>query len=323
MELSGLLIFKIAAFLVAVPLVIGLFGSLPWVTKLKLTGTLLVGIVLIGLFAWPLAAPSEPLGAVYYGTTTIGEAMILVALAVLAGLIGYFVCWPHGREIGILAVPAGLAVWGLRTGSMADLLKLNPGLDQQLALLSSLRWEPLFWLGVVAAGFVGVLIGHKARGKGRAGQPEQKNDPKANTYVNAAIALVGSVLIALVCIRLFAQDFSTFDRRLGSSVVAQPAAGQIAFAVCVSFGIAAFVVKKFLDASYIWPVIAGAVLTGVAGAVYLRQDGMGYLLERWPPVFFLNATLSILPLQMVAFGTLGSVAGYWMAVHYNYWRKHG
>jgi hypothetical protein len=26
--------------------------------------------------------------------------------------------------------------------------------------------------------------------------------------------------------------------------------------------------------------------------------------------------------QMVAFGALGSVAGYWMAIRFDYWRKH-
>jgi len=25
---------------------------------------------------------------------------------------------------------------------------------------------------------------------------------------------------------------------------------------------------------------------------------------------------------MVAFGTIGSIAGYWMAIRYDYWRKH-
>jgi hypothetical protein len=46
------------------------------------------------------------------------------------------------------------------------------------------------------------------------------------------------------------------------------------------------------------------------------------LVQNWPAAFFPNSVISILPIQMVAFGTLGSVAGYWMAIRYEYWRKH-
>ena len=104
--------------------------------------------------------------------------------------------------------------------------------------------------------------------------------------------------------------------------MAQPAVGQIVFAVLVSFGIAAFLVKKFLDASYIWPTVASALLTGFAVITCIRQDALQYLIEHYPPVFFSRVVTSILPVQMVAFGVLGSIAGYWLAVRYNYWRKH-
>ncbi|MHC4646115.1 MAG: hypothetical protein ACYTBJ_11475, partial [Planctomycetota bacterium] len=216
---------------------------------------------------------------------------------------------------------AGLAVWALRTGSMTDLLKLNPSLDQRQALFASLMWEPLFWLAIVACGYVGTQVAQRASVKPNTAQSDKKAEPKASTYINATAALIGSVLIALICIRLFAQDFSFSDRQLGS-VAAQPAGPQIAFGVFVSFGIAAFVVKKFLDSSYIWPVLASALITGLANTLYLKQYVISTLQQNWPPVFFSNPALSILPLQMVAFGTLGSVAGYWMAVRYIDWRKH-
>jgi len=47
-----------------------------------------------------------------------------------------------------------------------------------------------------------------------------------------------------------------------------------------------------------------------------------YMAHQWPAVFFSNAAASVLPSQMVAFGTLGSVAGYWMAARYDHWRKY-
>ena len=311
--------------------------ELSWLMKLRIAVAAATGVILIGILGWPLAAPAESFGAVLAGAISLGGAIALAGLAVLAGFIAYFLSWPYGREIGILAVPSGLALWAMRSGSVAGLMQLNPTLPQRQALLATLKWEPIFWLAVVAAGFLGVLLGQKIlQPKSGPDKPQQKPNSRINMYLSAAIALVGSVLIAQFCIGIFARDLKVFDNKLGS-VVAQPTVGQIVFAVLVSFGIAAFVVKKFLKAGYIWPIIASAFVTGfvivwpaVVSAIarafnistYAKQDVLQHLVQHWPAVFFSNAVASILPVQMVVFGTLGSIAGYWLAVRYNYWRKH-
>jgi len=294
------------------------------------------GAILIGILGWPLAESAEPFGAVSLaaGSITSGGSIILVVLAFLAGFIGYFLSWPYGREIGILAAPSGLAVLSLRTGSMAGLMQLNPTFAQRQALFATLKWEPVFWLAVVAAGFIGVLSGQRilsgpelgetpapassdsSRGGGR-----EKSNPKTKIYLNATIGVVGSVLIAQLLIGLFAQDVKIYDPKLGS-VVGQPEVGQIAFAVIVSFGLAAFVVKAFLNVSYVWPTIASALVTAFAITAYVRQDVLQHLVVHQPGAYFSNAVISILPVQMVSFGTLGAIAGYWLAVRYNFWRKH-
>ena len=300
--------------------------------KLRIAVAVAAGVGLVGFLAWPVAAPPEPFGAVsvlalhqsgagLVGGISFGGAITLAILAFLAGLLAYFLSWPYGREIGVLAVPAGLAVWAVRCGDMAGLTQLNPTLAQRQELFALLKWEPVFWLAIVAAGFAGVLLGRKISDSPNPNKPEEKADCKSNIYLKAAIALVGSGLIAQFCIGIFAQDIRVFDDKLGS-LVAQPAVGQIVFAVLVSFGIAAFVVKKFLNASYIWPTIASAFVTVYVAAIYARQDTLQYLVKSWPTVFFPNAVISILPVQIVAFGALGSIAGYWLAVRYNYWREY-
>jgi hypothetical protein len=316
MELSWLLVFKIGASLAGVLAGIGMFSELPWPVKLKVTATLLVGIILIGFLA-PLGTPVEPF--VVISVPTFGGAITLAGLAVLAGFIGYFLSWPYGREIGILAVPAGLAIWAVRGGNMAELMRPAPTLAQRQVLFAAIKWEPIFWLAIVAAGFGGVLIGQRIVTRRLALVTRATSDERRAT--NAIIAVVGSVFIAQFCIGIFAQDVRIPDQRLGS-VMAQPAVGQIVFAVLVSFGIAAFLVKKFLDASYIWPIVASALVTGFAVITYIKEDTLQYLIEHHPPVFFSRVVTSILPVQMVAFGVLGSIAGYWLAVRYNYWRKH-
>jgi len=255
---------------------------------------------------WHLAGSSDRIGDIAYG-----RVPLLVALAFLAGLIGYFVSWPYGREIGILAAPSGLAVWAFRSGSMANLIQQNPTATQRQELVASLRFEPIFWLIVVAAGFAGVLLAQK----------KLKEEPSSSPakHLNAVVALVGSCVIAQFCIKICAQDIRMSDNGLGS-VMAQPATAQVAFAVLVSFGVAAFAVKKFLNVSYIWPALASALVTAFGMHTYAKNAQ--YLTQAWPAAFFSDAVASVLPVQMVAFGALGSVAGYWMAIRYVYWRKH-
>jgi len=310
--------------------------ELSWLMKLRIAAAAAAGVILIGFLAWPLVAPPGPFGAVSVvtGDMNFGGAITLAGLAFLAGLLAYFLSWPYGREIGILAVPAGLAIWAVRSGNMASLIQSRATLagqqQQQIIatvarrqdLFAALKWEPLFWLAIIAVGFAGVLVGSRIRSKHGPDEAEKKANSKANIYLNAAVALVGSGLIAQFCIGILAQDVRIFDDKLGS-VVAQPTVGQIVFAVFVSFGLAAFVVKRFLDAGYIWPIIAGAFVTVFAITTYVKQDMLQHLVQHCPAAFFPNVVISILPVQMAAFGALGSIAGYWMAVRCNYSRKHG
>lgn len=301
--------------------------------RLRIAAAMATGAILIGILGFSLARPDEPLGAVSLaaGSITSGDPIYLAVLAFLSGFIGYFLSWPYGREIGILAAPSGLAVLALRTGSMASLMQLNPTLAQRQALLATLKWEPIFWLAIVAAGYVGVLSGQRIlSGSGstiRRDEPkhelnktQEKSNPKSKIYVNTIIGLVSSVLIAYFFIGLLAQDAKISDSKLGT-VVGQPEVGQIAFAVAVSFGSAAFIVKTFLDISYTWPIIASTLVTAFAATTYVRKDILQHLIELQPAAFFPNAGISILPVQMVSFGTLGAIAGYWLAIRYNFWRK--
>jgi hypothetical protein len=287
--------------------------ELTWPMRLRIAAAVAVGVLMIGILAWPFA---EPFGAV----KTMGSrgAVVLLALAFVTGFIGYFVSWPFGREIGILAAPAGLAIWAARSGSMAGLIQLNPTAAQRQVLIASLKWEPFFWLAVVAAGFAGVLLAQKLCPNKKL-ETHEKSKSGPGEYLNAVLAVACSVFIAQFCIRIVAQDVTLSDNTLGS-VVAQPAAGQIVFAVLVSFGAAAFVVKRFLNVSYIWPAISSAFVTTFIASVYAKE--VPDLVQNWPAAFFPNSVISILPIQMVAFGALGSVAGYWMAIRYEYWRKH-
>ncbi len=293
--------------------------ELTWLMRARIAAAMVIGIVLIGILGWPLVAPDDPLGPVRAGDLTVAGTMTLVLLAGLASVIAYFVCWPYGREMAVLATPSGLAIWAIRSGSTAALIQQNPALAQRQTLFATLKWEPLFWLAIVAVGFAVVVLGKKISAQALPPEPQKKAKSNSNNYLNPLIGMIGSGLIAMFCLTILARDIGLTDARLGT-VWSQPPTGQTLFAVAVSFGLAAFVVKKFLDVRQVWPVAATVIVTPFTIITYAKD--LEHLSQNWPAVFFSNIAVSILPVQMVAFGTLGSIAGYWLAVRYNYRREH-
>lgn len=294
--------------------------ELSWTMKLRIAVAAAIGVVLVGLVAWPWETPPEPFGSILVRALNINGIVTLFVMAFLAGLIGYFAAWPYGREIGILAVPFGLTVWAIRAGSTGAIMQLNSALSQREAIFAMLRWEPIFWLLVVLIGFGGVQLGQRILSPRKSENIQENAPPNSGKFFNAFIALVFSVLIAEFCIKIFAQDVVLSDG--SGSVVGQPPIGQIVFAVFVSFGVAAFVVKKFLNVGYLWPILGSSLITAFSITIYGKPSILTHVVEAWPAVFFPDSAMSVLPVQMVCFGTIGSIAGYWMALRYQYWRKH-
>jgi len=291
--------------------------------RLRIAAAIAVGAIVIGYFAWPVAQPQDPFGVVSFiaGNMTRDSALKLAGLAVLCSLLAFFISWPYGKYLAILAVPSGLAVWALRSGNMAELMRQNPTAAERIRLFSQIEWEPFSWLAIVALGFLVAHICQKFFPQNSSSGAESKSSPAKSYYITFAIALGVSVLLAKLLLMVFAQDVKIADDKIGA-VIVQVTTAQTVFAILVSFGIAAFVVKKFLDVSYICPIVATALVHPAVITIYLKPEVMERLVERWPAVFYPNAIASILPIQMVAFGTLGSIAGYWLAVRYNFWRTH-
>ena len=298
--------------------------ELTWVLKIRLAAAAVLGIVIIGFLAWPLAAPADPYGLVSLiaGQFTIPAFFVLAVLSVLCGVLGFFASWPYGKEIGIFAVPAGLAVWAIRTGPLASLIQSNPGLEQRLAIYARLKWESFFWLAMVLLGFAAVHVCQLLFKPMKKPLPHMtKNEPKLNDTLRVIIALVVSVVIGKACISVFVQDVTFFDRFFGT-FVGSPVIGQVVFGIFVAFLVVGFIVQKFLCLGYIWPIIATAFITLYAVYISMSRDVLERLVESLPANFFSDAALAVLPIQIVAFGTIGAVTGYWAALRYQYWREH-
>ena len=290
----------------------------------RIVAAMAVGAGVLGFLGWSLVEPTEPLGAVtlFNGDINFADTVICFILAYVVSVLAYLVSFPYGRQIAPLAAPTGLAIWALRTGDMTSLIRVNGTVMERQALYGMFKWEGFFWLLLVAAGFLGVATAAKLI-KSKPGPIEaaSRHNSKINKALNVVTAVVVTVVIAQFAIGMLAQDVKMSDSRIGS-VMGQPGVGQIAFAVLVSFGIAGFVVKKFLDVDYIFIIAASSFVTLFSITIWTRQAVLSHMVQSWPVAFFPRAICAILPIQMVAFGTLGSIGGYWLAAKFIYWRKH-
>ena len=258
----------------------------------------------------------------FTGQISFLDIIICIISAYLLGVLACVVSYPYGLQIAPLAVPAGLAIWALRTGDMTSLLQRNYTLAQREVLYGMLKWEGFVWLAIVAAGYAGVLSAHKLHKFKPSWLEEKKKDnSQLNRVLQVVTALIAAIVIAQFAVGILAKDVKIFDKPLGS-VAGQPEVGQIAFAVFVAFGIAGFVIKKFVDADYIFGTIATALLSLASITIFARRQALEHMVASWPVAFFSHAICAILPIQMVAFGAIGSIVGFWLAIKHTCWRKH-
>jgi hypothetical protein len=294
--------------------------ELSFFMKLRIAAAMCVGALLIGILCWPNVAPAEPFGIVKAANLDATGVGRLIILALFSGFIAYFLAWPYGKEMAVLAAPTGLAVWSIRSGDLAGLMQPNSTVEARQAIFASLRWESFLWLAIVLAGFAGVYLASKIRERNWF-VVDFKKLKQTLANVNVLTAVLASALIVAVIILQLARDVNVYDVQLGS-LAGQPAVSQIAFAILIAFGAAGFVVKKFLGLGYFWPILASAIITVFISMLYANHKTVELLTANQPAVFFTNSLVCILPIQMVSYGTLGAIWGYWLAVRYNYWRTH-
>lgn len=316
MDLTLDWILKTAAAVGFIYILLSLF-NIHWLLRLRIIGSMAVGVVLIGFLLWPRVAPVDPLGAVTLlgGSFSALDILLCCAAALITGAGGYLVAYPYGKAMGLLAVPSGLAVWTLRSGTMRSLLLTHSTFQQRLDAYQFLRMESLFWIVLLLCGAAGVWIARKSippRVDPLAHDPQKIN---ANRVVSMIVAIVASGVAAMLTIGLFAQDVRYPDAQIGS-VTGQPGSRQIAFAVLASFTLAGFLIKYFLDCDHYLAVAAGPILYFVMISRTCSTQILQYMTENWAVTYFPNTLSAILPIQIISLSAVGALAGHWLAVKY-------
>jgi hypothetical protein len=279
--------------------------------------------LIVGFGVFGLVNPDTPLDAISLSSVDISivDMILCAAAAFAAGAIAYFAAYPYGKQLGPLAAAVGLAVWTFRSGTMASLMQVNTTVELRQKIYAQNQLECVLWLAVLAAGLLGSYVAGKLSGLKETPTPDILNPKKGkNQAINIAISMVLTVVITQLAITIFAQDVRLFDSEL-TYVIGQPGNGQIAFAVILSFAIAAFVAKSYLSVNYVYTTISAVLLMIWTVQAHANSQNLEHMTSFWPANIFPKATCAILPIQLISFAAIGSIAGHWFAIQWAYSRK--
>lgn len=290
--------------------------ELSWISKIRITVVMGLGCVVIGLLFWPAISPSDPAGLTTISNLSLFQGVLLLVVSAALGFVSYFLAWPYGCEIGLLAVPAGLALWGLRSGSVAQTLAVVAEPQARMELFHTMRFESLLWLVVVYAGWSGVQLAKKVRPNPML--PILKMVPKPGLVpkIHYGLACLVGLVVAQFLISVFAQDIPV------RGFMTQPPVSQLFFGVFMAFAVAAFLVEHFLKLNYHWIMPALAFIYVFNDLAFVNDKHFTVLAEAAPNLCLPNSGLFALPIQIVSFGFIGALVGYWTSIRYHYWRTH-
>jgi hypothetical protein len=297
------------------------YMELSWLMRFRIMASLAIGVVLLGLLPWNLVKPAADGVFVFLsGSISAGDLLICAILSFAAGFLSSAICTPYGAQIGIIAAPAGLVVWSLRSAPLSTIFQTAPAVQDRLKACSSLKFEGFLWLSIVICGFLGALLADKIFRRKAVELPDNiKPAFQLPDFAQIAVSVIGTVFIANFLINIMAVNVGYSDSQL-AHVTAQPANLQIAFAVFIAFGACGFLARIFAGSGAFWPAIASVILIYYSAMIYGKNDVLTHLSASWPANFFVRPVSAVLPVQMVGLGCLGAIWGYWLSVRFHIWR---
>jgi hypothetical protein len=298
-------------------------NELSWVTKIRIALAFAIGVMLVGFLPWSRIQPAnDGVFALLSHNISFTDLIICGLLSLAAGFVASAVCTPYGFPIGVIAVPAGMSVWAYKSAAISTLFQAVPAVNARAAVYASLRFEAFIWVVLMLLGILGAYAADKLFRRTNLNLPDKFNPSvKLESSTAIAVALVSTIILGIFLLNILATDIGYPDKQFGF-VFGQPANLQIIFGVVITFMACSFCAKLYLGVNYIWPVIGTALVSLVSIVVFGKKAALGYMTASWAPVFFSKTVISILPVQMVAFGSLGCVWGYWLAVRYRFWRDY-
>lgn len=280
-----------------------------WIDKVRIGAVLTFGAVVLGIFCWPLVAAGTDREAVVFFNSIISlqDGLLILLASYATGAAAYFIGSPNGKYTAMAAVPMGIGVWAMRSGTMAALLTYNHELALHRDIYMSLRWEGVFWFMALIAGYLGVKTACKICNDGCNEIDIRKQNPG-----EIVLPLVVTCAIAWLLVNLLAQSPKLPTKQFGV-LYSQPRNAQIAFALLAGFGVAGYAVKRFMKVGFEIPAIATVVFS-LAAAIFSGKEEIQSISMNMPAAFFKHPVSAIMPIHIITFGTLGILLGYSIAI---------
>ncbi len=294
--------------------------------KLKIALVLAVSGVVFGTVGWALVRPEEPGGAVsvLMGGRTAGVLLSMFALGVVVCLAGSVIGTVNGRHIGQIAIPAGLTVWAMRTGSMDSLLMTHSSAAARAAMFHGLMFEVLIWLAVVLLGYwladrvFGLMLqgGEVAAAKkGKESGGGWLDGFLKSQWLSRTLAVGVSLVIGFVLMKLMARAGVTRFKAIEVAVGNVPATKQIVFAVGAAFFLGTLAAHQLFRVELWYYLLVPAIVAAIGYA------WAGHLVNLSPlegiSPHFVHASVvfaTVLPVQFLGIGSLATIAGFWYSM---------
>lgn len=300
-------------------------SPLKFLEKVRIVLAAGVAIVLMRTIGWMVVSPMDPDMAVSF---TTGERALwsawpaMLALTVVTGLVAMVIAGPRLPESGLFAVSVGLVALALRGGSMQMVLGYYADTEEaaRKALMVKMEVDLALWAAILVASWVAVAVAWRwlwvdqkvelaedaappaIRGVKRIPAAEGNARSRAGWAGWAVTAVLGLFIIWVTVAR---------------TPVAMVARGQVIAAVVGGLFIAAMAARYFTGVDHVRGYLLAPLVVGLVGYLlgYLQADmswtregsGAYALLATTPP----HALVRPLPLEYLAAGLVGSIAGYW------------
>ena len=307
------------------------------ITKIKILIVLGVSGLLFAWLGWSWVRPTDAQDSLT--VVMSGHALRVVLAVLILGLIGTAIgVWvgkPYGRQLGMLAIPAGLTVWAIQAGNMERLLMRHSEAGARVGFFYGLIGDSIIWFAVVVLGATAAWLAADKLGTTR---PERGNMPAPetagkdistkskgnslanklmeNAWVRGISGLIVGGMVAIMLVKILGQARQV---RLSEQPVVEasmvPTIGQIIFAVGVGFFLAGLAAHQLTEIP-LPHLLAAPLLVSVVAYIYGAQDWIIESLNgggaAFVPVSVTFAT--ILPVQYIGVGTLAVILGYYYSV---------
>ncbi len=283
--------------------------------KIKVTLAVSIATATIGFIGWLLISPSSQQESISLVFETLSFSNILL-FALIVFLTAVFLSLTFGnnsQEFAFCGVAFALSVCAVRGGLLTVNLGYIGDVGEIHKIYQSLAWEGFAWLGIVLVAFAGSHINIGVSSLRKLWLQADKKNIVIGFVVSVVIGVLGTNLLTLGA--RVVVDSDVF------SVVRQAYTGQICFGVLVSFCGGAYLCRHFLRVHYIVPTIASGLVVFITMSFASSTSNLEYLSTNLPSSFLLKPSAGVLPIQMVAFGSLGSIIGYWLSYSHQEWQK--